>query len=380
MFKVILIDDERLALRNMEKLLEKFSDISIIGQFKNPFEALEAMSHLTADVAFLDMEMPGMMGVELAERLQQLQPGLQIVFVTAYNEYAVDAFELHALDYLLKPVRKERLEKTIERIKAQVVGQLMDKIEREPEQAMIRMFGSLRFETVGNGQQVIPFQWRTQKSQELFAYLVHQDGRSVRKDALIEILWPDYTEDRAFTNLYTTIYQLRKSLKQCEMNIHIINEADGYRLERHGVQVDVEEWVTFMTDVPPVTDETLPKHQQAIAWHRKAYLQEYDYEWAIHKQLQLNMKWLDHVIDVCEYYMTKKRFADGIALCYDIRERFPYAEYSYFTMMKIFALLGDHDEVERQFQSYANIISEELNEKPDAEIVAWYEHWKHDVK
>lgn len=118
--KAILVDDEMLALRRMEKLLKeqdgKEVPIEIVGSFQNPHLALKAAERETIHLVFLDIEMPEMDGMELAECLLRIQPHLHIVFVTAYNEYAVEAFELNALDYLLKPVQRTRIEKTLKRL------------------------------------------------------------------------------------------------------------------------------------------------------------------------------------------------------------------------------------------------------------------------
>src|SRR5690606_379077 len=91
-------------------------DVFICGIFQDPRQAIVAAESVQFDVAFVDIEMPGYNGLETAERLLALQPELQIVFVTAYDQYAIDAFELQAIDYVLKPVQPKRLEKTLQRL------------------------------------------------------------------------------------------------------------------------------------------------------------------------------------------------------------------------------------------------------------------------
>lgn len=380
-YSAVLIDDERLALNSLEKQLEHFDSITVIGKHQNPFEAIEFIKHTIPDIVFLDIEMPGMLGMEVAVHLQDISPDIRIVFVTAYNHYAVDAFEVRALDYLLKPVKRERLMKTIKRFVANKEMEALATSKQtppddKPSATIIRMFQSMQFELEQEDDTIQLFHWRTQKSHELFAYLLQQSGLWVRKDTLIDILWPNYDTDRAYTNLYTTIYQLRKSLRDYNIAIHIKSEREGYRLENDQIEVDVVQWEDFIKRSLPINEQTIEQHRQAIDLHRGIYLQEHDYEWAVHKQLYLNTQWYELVVQVCDYYLERQQYSEAMTLCYAIRERLPYAEYSYFTLMKIFASIGQDDEVIQQFQTYSDLLHEEVGEKPKEEVVQWYKQWQ----
>ena len=119
--KAILIDDEPLALDYLEHQLRDTQDLQIVGKYTDPATGKQAVEQTDAvDVVFLDIHIPEINGLELAEQLLERRPELHVVFVTAYDEYAIQAFELNASDYVLKPVRKERLHKTIERIRSRV--------------------------------------------------------------------------------------------------------------------------------------------------------------------------------------------------------------------------------------------------------------------
>ncbi len=115
--KALLVDDERLARAELTRLLEKFPEIEIIGEASNGEEAIEKIEELNPDLVFLDIQMPGMTGFEVLEHLHIVP---KIIFVTAYDEYALKAFEVNALDYVLKPVELSRLEKAIEKVKTEV--------------------------------------------------------------------------------------------------------------------------------------------------------------------------------------------------------------------------------------------------------------------
>ncbi|BDH63757.1 hypothetical protein MTP04_38870 [Lysinibacillus sp. PLM2] len=117
MLRAIIVDDEEIALISLEKLLESFSEVKVLNKFNNDDELLSYIKKEKIDVAFLDIEMGKFNGLDLAEAILSMQPTIHIVFVTAHSEYAVQAFELNSIDYLLKPVSLKRLQKTITRVK-----------------------------------------------------------------------------------------------------------------------------------------------------------------------------------------------------------------------------------------------------------------------
>ena len=112
--KALVIDDERLARLELRRLLAAHPEVEIVGEARGGEEALALISKLGPDVIFLDIQMPGMSGFDLLERLEDLP---QVIFTTAYDEYALKAFEVNALDYLLKPVAPGRLAAALARVR-----------------------------------------------------------------------------------------------------------------------------------------------------------------------------------------------------------------------------------------------------------------------
>jgi two-component system, LytTR family, response regulator len=111
--KAIIIDDERLARKELRSLLNKYHEIDVVDECANAEEAIESISNNHPDIIFLDIQMPGMNGFELLNELDRVP---KVIFVTAYDDYAIKAFEVNALDYLLKPVNPERLEDAINKV------------------------------------------------------------------------------------------------------------------------------------------------------------------------------------------------------------------------------------------------------------------------
>lgn len=117
MISVIIVDDEAPARAEMRFLLERFDDINIIAEASEGETAVQLCHDMSPDLVFMDIQMPVLSGIDVAEILINSENPPYIIFVTAYDAYAIKAFELHAIDYLLKPVDPERLEKSLERIR-----------------------------------------------------------------------------------------------------------------------------------------------------------------------------------------------------------------------------------------------------------------------
>ena len=111
--KALIIDDERLARKEVISLLSDHKEIEVIGEAVNADDAYEKIHQLKPDLLFLDIQMPGKSGFELLEMLDAVP---EVIFVTAYDQYAIKAFEVNALDYLLKPVEPERLRESLEKL------------------------------------------------------------------------------------------------------------------------------------------------------------------------------------------------------------------------------------------------------------------------
>lgn len=123
-FKTVIIDDERLAREEVKRALKNYTDFVIVGEANNVDAALTLIDKEEPDIIFLDIHMPEKSGFDLLEELTTVP---EVVFTTAYDQYAVKAFELNALDYLVKPLREERFAKTIEKVRQELTEKTMVK-------------------------------------------------------------------------------------------------------------------------------------------------------------------------------------------------------------------------------------------------------------
>src|SRR5207253_2195085 len=145
--RVLIVDDEPPARERLRSLLAEIADVEVVGEAVNGHEALKESHDLAPDVVLLDVRMPGMDGLEAARHLNVLEEPPAVIFTTAYDSYAVEAFDAHAVGYLLKPVRKEQVAvKYLERIERSADGQYFVRLRgcEAPLQVSRRMAGELK--------------------------------------------------------------------------------------------------------------------------------------------------------------------------------------------------------------------------------------------
>jgi two-component system LytT family response regulator len=124
MIRALVVDDEALARERLRRLLEEAGTVEIVGEAADGLEAMAKIAELSPAAVFLDIQMPGCTGLEVAASLPDPRP--HIVFCTAFDQYAIDAFELHAVDYLLKPVSRARLQKALDRLRSDATPGAVD--------------------------------------------------------------------------------------------------------------------------------------------------------------------------------------------------------------------------------------------------------------
>ena len=209
--KILLVDDEDLQLLRLEKTVKKIMPDETYFIYNNPKKAYEDTVNEKIDIAFLDISMP-ISGITLAKKLKSINPQINIIFVTAFNEYALDAYNIHASGYIMKPVTEEKVQKELDGLRYDV--------ELKPTKALqVKCFGN--FEAFLNGS---PIKFKYQKSKELFAYLVDREGSSANINELNAVLWEE-DHKSYLRNLIADIQETLKNLGVDDVFVKRHNEC-----------------------------------------------------------------------------------------------------------------------------------------------------------
>lgn len=258
----ICVDDEAQVLRHTVSSCQKLQLLDDVRGFTEPMEALDwAMEH-PVDLALLDIDMPNMSGMELAERIKRINPNTAVIFITAFSNFALDAYAVHPTSYLLKPFDQARLAKEVEYA-------LSFRAVKAPSRIAVHTFG--HFEILVDGKSL---DFRRSKSKELLAYLVDRRGAGVSRQDAFAALW----EDR----MYDVSMQ-----KQMDVVIRSLRDT----LQKYGIGDLFELKNRSMRILPELIDCDLYRFLEGDEEMLNAYFGEYmsQYTWAADTEAQLTM-------------------------------------------------------------------------------------------
>ena len=221
----IAVDDEALMLGALTAAIEASNDITSVTKFSDCEEALEYVRSNPIDVAFLDINMRGMGGLALAEKIVASRPNCKIVFCTGYEEYAIPAFKLHASGYLMKPISAEDVQGEIDNIKG---------LRQKEKLLRVSCFGN--FEVYVKGEKLM---FKRSKTKELFAFLVDRKGAGMTAKQICVTLFPDDMDDTKNSAYIRQLFMdLKNTLKSVGAEAVLCHETPCYRVDTRLIKCD----------------------------------------------------------------------------------------------------------------------------------------------
>lgn len=222
--KILIVDDEFMAMEEAKFVVKKVIPDAEIICADNYIDVFKIVEETKIDVAFLDIEMPGIDGLIMAKCLQEKYEDINIIFTTAYSQYALDAFQLYASGYLLKPLIKEHVEMALHNLRYKL----------KEEKLEVKCFG--KFEVFYKGQ---PVSFKRAKAKEILAYLVNLQGASANTAELCAVLWEEQEDEEKNKHyLRNLIADLRATLRACEAEEIFISKRNQFSIDVTKVQCD----------------------------------------------------------------------------------------------------------------------------------------------
>lgn len=253
--KILCVDDEPIVLEELRELVEKQPDVESVSGFLSPKEALHWAETNEPDAAFLDINMGRMDGLMLARRLREKRPECAIVFVTGYSEYAVNAFELHAEGYLMKPATVEDVRRELDYIKSKK----SISAPKTSKHIRVQCFGN--FEAFAGDA---PLRFERGKTKELMAYLVDRQGAGATMGELIAVLWEDAPDSLSMrSNLRNLIHDLKSTLSHAGAENVLVKNRDTIALNCAAVDCD---FYDFQRCIPYAVNLYRGEYMSQYSW------------------------------------------------------------------------------------------------------------------
>ena len=366
MIKAIVVDDEYLTNDYICRLLKNL-DVEAKG-YTNPYEAFDNINIQKPDVLFLDIEMPEMDGLELAERAHAGGYEGEIVFITAYSQYAIDAFRVNALDYLLKPIRDDELNRSIDRVKKRRDVNSYNKMNSINKKISISLFGNMSI-YVGENKKNI--HWMTTKSAEVIAFmLLKNTDTEIVKWKLMDEVWPDKNREKADINLRSTISRLNKTLRENDIEISVISTGRGYKL--HIIEADVEIDVFKLEDMAlkhtNINDENIEDYDRLISSY-KPIIEEFNSEWCYEAREIYHRYFISGAKKLVNYYEGTDVEPLKILKIIELIIKYePYDEEIRENALRLHYTIGGKKSAEKYYLEYSEFIKNELQIEPSHSI------------
>lgn len=246
----LVTDDEPLQLKELVSVLRQLQPDAEIFPYTWPDDALDSARAYPMDAAFLDIQMGGMTGLELALKLKEVRPDIHIIFVTGYAQYAVDAFAMHATGYLLKPVTEEAVSRELTFIYR----------DRPAEKRIqVKTFGG--FDVYADGQLI---RFGRAKAKELLAYLVDRRGSSVTTGEAYAALFEDAEDTPSGKSYFRTIlHELIAALKKAQAEEILVKEHNSFAVDPETFDCD---YYRFLQGDPVAVNAFQNDYMQSYSW------------------------------------------------------------------------------------------------------------------
>jgi two-component SAPR family response regulator len=372
----IVIDDEVLAVEHIGRLLEKAG--LTVYSFTNPLEALENEKIKSADVFYLDIEMPEISGLELAEKIHGLNMACEVVFITGHNQYALEAFDVNAIDYLLKPVTPVQVERSIKRIVKRRGDKASSKERDVKKRVHVDLFGKTAVYT-GEGDKNIRFM--TVKVAELFCFmLLQKKDAQISKWKLIDEIWPDKDLNKGSINLRSTISRLNKTFREKDIQISLKSAGNGYQLAAaEDIEVDAFLLKNIADKSYAITEDNLASYEMIILKYNDMFLEDFDSGWCemyrtlYHRYFKIAAKKL------MDYYI-KGGQQDSLRILNIIEwlVKFePYEEEIREFVLTLYYNSYGRAETEKYFEDYVKLLKKDLDMEPGEKLKTLYQTLLH---
>jgi two-component system LytT family response regulator len=354
LIKAIVVDDEQPSLHKLGKLLKDSGLAEVKGTFTEPLAALAFLKENKADAVFLDIEMPEIDGIELSNHIIDLQAEIAVVFVTAYNQYAVEAFRLNALDYLMKPVAADRLRETLCRI-------IKEKgIAVNSEVVHVCCFGGF---SVDIGGKEVKF--RTEKAEELLAFLIDRKGAFVSRIEIIDNLWENFDGDRALIHFNTTLHYVKKALLPYGVHISILHERGSYRLDGAGLSCDYMKFLEFAEKNKTAGQENILEFEEAAGLYTGEYLYGLEYDWATAGRLLLEEEFIRLVLEISWCYIEAGDRQKAVKWLKSGLQKQPLHRELNYRLIEFFLLTNERMLAVKYYEIYRSGLKKKLKTEPD---------------
>lgn len=360
MLAAVLFGEDQTTLSVLEQSLREIGMVQVHGVYSSDTLLLRSVREEKPDVVFWDIDAAERQNLSVASELAQYSPTTELVIVAANREYAVDAFDLNAADYLLKPIHTDRLAQTVEK--------LLERHNRQagepaapPQWFSLRCLGEF---TISNEAGDV-LHWPSKKAQELTAFLWYYRKRSISTAVLVETLWPHLDALRARNNLYTAIYNAKKVLRRFLADaMHIEKSSGGYQLVT-SIESDEERLEALLEQCGDGEfEDRLRLYRRSMELYTGNLFEAEGFDWAQNAQAYLLELIQKHGLRLSNRLLEMDRWREAQGILQYLLLRDPCCEGAHILLIRMHARAEDVIGTRQSYQQYCKIVREGFGVEP----------------
>ncbi|MDF2724229.1 MAG: DNA-binding response regulator [Paenibacillus sp.] len=368
--KVLIVDDEPAMLLAMKRLLSDIEGVELVASYRNAAGALDFVRNAGAnvDLAFLDIQIGADDGLELARDMRAMRADLDIVFTTSHTQYAIHAYDVYPLDYMVKPISRKRLAQTIAKAASR------RKVPSDDVANRLAVRGLSGFEVSSKHSGAV--KWMSKKSMELFAYLLVNRGRSVTKTRILEHIFPDMPLKNAETYLNTAVYQLRKALSPHGFKEMVMSANEQYRADIDQTDVD---FIRFEQSVEALSEINEANEAAAIELEKQyagELFEDKSFGWATVERERLAIVYDGFAKRLASSLFARKRYKEAAHVAKRIVSRNEFEEESTVLLLHILGAMGDRPMLLAYYERYTQLLQQELGLQPSTLMQQLYAQYQ----
>ncbi|WP_433944206.1 response regulator [Paenibacillus sp. SN-8-1] len=368
--RTMIIDSDESELELLETLLTGYRIFEIVEKQTRPEQVLETVLNKQVEVVFLEIQLPLVNGLLIAESLLQTAAEIKVVFVTKHNHLAIEAFEIGVLDYILKPLEANRLHKTVNRLLVRhEAGRGPGRILTSDFKELFFCFG--KFEWISNRQSMAAVRWRRSKERELMALFLHYRGQFVSKERIMEGLWPETSPEQAVAFLHSCVYNIRKMIKECNAVLEYHNNR--YRFEMQEAWFDAEVFEQMVESSMRINSANVNVYENIADLYRGDYLEQEEFEWAREKRENMKKQYIFLLKKLAEFYLSENRLQEAERCLRKALQKNPYLDDMNELLLKVYTLQGDRYAMIRHFNEFITLLNEDLGIAPKESTFQLYQ-------
>lgn len=365
----MIVEDEKPALDELEYHLKKYEFIKIISKHQNVKEVLLCISQEMPDVIFLDIDMPNKNGLQLSQKIKKINNNIVIIFISAYSQYSLEAFNFFPLDYIIKPINEKRLQKTILQISF-IFQQKTKENTIKNNKKIVKCFQ--KFEICLNDDANREVKFPTRQTKEMLAYLIFHFERRVTRKELIDYIFGGIEDKKNINLLHVTAYKLRNLLTAVGIKENQLLISGNYILKAADGVCDYIDFIKFYNQTPLIDKENIEKAENIIKTYEGPYLQDEDYIWADEIRTQVELQYEKLILLMTDYYYEAFEYEKYEKILMTLIKYDPLNEKGYNILLNYLMKTEKHDKFIRFYKEYEKMLKEEFCLKPKSKFNNYY--------